>query len=135
MRYNSWRSALQVMKLSTLRTAVWEAISYYAILASTSLAKERGAYETFPGSKWERGSLPIDTLELLEAERGEPIDVDRKASLDWQPVRDAIQEHGMRNSNCLAIAPTATISAIRRCVAIHRARTTSSYVRQEQSVG
>ncbi|OYP34225.1 ribonucleoside-diphosphate reductase subunit alpha [Rhodopirellula sp. MGV] len=89
-----------------------EAISYYAILASSNLAKERGTYQTYNGSKWDRGLLPIDTLELLQQERGETLDVDRGSTLDWQPVREAIAEHGMRNSNCLAIAPTATISTI-----------------------
>src|SRR5690606_28086236 len=89
-----------------------EAISYFAILASTELAKERGTYESYSGSKWDRGLLPIDTLDLLEAERGETIDVDRSVSMDWEPVRAAVRQHGMRNSNVMAIAPTATISTI-----------------------
>ncbi len=89
-----------------------EAIAYHAILASSELAGERGAYPTYAGSKWDRGMLPLDTLELLEQERGDAIAVDRSASLDWQPVRDSIARHGMRNSNVLAIAPTATISTI-----------------------
>lgn len=92
-----------------------EAISYYAILASCDLASQRGKYESYEGSKWYRGLLPIDTLDLLERERGESIDVDRQSTLDWQVVRDAIAKHGMRNSNCLAIAPTATISTIAGC--------------------
>lgn len=92
-----------------------EAISYFAILASSKLAAERGSYESYPGSKWDRGLLPIDTLKLLENERGESIEVNRDATLQWQEVRDAIAEHGMRNSNCLAIAPTATISTIVGC--------------------
>ncbi len=92
-----------------------EAISYYAILASTELAAERGKYETYAGSKWERGLLPLDTLDLLEASRGQSVDIDRNASMDWQVVRDAIADSGMRNSNCLAIAPTATISTIVGC--------------------
>ncbi len=89
-----------------------EAISYHAILASTALAAERGAYPSFPGSKWDRGFLPHDTIALLADERGEAIEVDLGASLDWTPVREAIKAHGMRNSNCLAIAPTATIANI-----------------------
>jgi ribonucleoside-diphosphate reductase alpha chain len=89
-----------------------EAISYYAILASANLAKERGVYSSYPGSKWSRGLLPIDTLQMLEDERGEPILVDRSSTLDWQVVRDAVAAFGMRNSNVLAIAPTATISTI-----------------------
>jgi ribonucleoside-diphosphate reductase alpha chain len=89
-----------------------EAISYFAILASTKLAKERGPYSSFAGSKWDRGLLPIDTLQLLEDERGESIGVDRSSTMDWQVVRAAIAQHGMRNSNLLAIAPTATISTI-----------------------
>ncbi|MEM9826402.1 MAG: ribonucleoside-diphosphate reductase subunit alpha, partial [Planctomycetota bacterium] len=92
-----------------------EAISYYALLASSQLAADRGRYESYHGSKWDRGLLPIDTLDLLETERGEPIQVDRTTTLDWQVVRDSIARHGMRNSNCLAIAPTATISTIVGC--------------------
>jgi ribonucleoside-diphosphate reductase alpha chain len=90
-----------------------ELISYYAILASTELAKERGAYESYKGSKWDRGMLPIDTIALLAKERGEQwLDVDTSCSLDWKPVREAIKKFGMRNSNTMAIAPTATISNI-----------------------
>ena len=89
-----------------------EVISYYAILASTDLAAERGVYSTYAGSKWDRGMLPIDTMDLLERERGCRIDVDRTARMDWSVVRQAIAQHGMRNSNCMAIAPTATISTI-----------------------
>lgn len=89
-----------------------EAISYFALLASANLAKERGTYGSYRGSKWERGLLPIDTLQLLSEERGEPIPVDTALTLDWQVVRDAIALHGIRNSNVLAIAPTATISTI-----------------------
>ena len=89
-----------------------EVISYHAILASSELARERGSYETFKGSKWDRDILPMDTLQLLEAERGERIPVSRRSSLDWSVVRDAIKKNGMRNSNCMAIAPTATTSNI-----------------------
>lgn len=89
-----------------------EAISYYAILASTQLAKERGAYASFRGSKWDRGILPVDTIALLERARGTEIPVSREAKMDWSVVREAIKEHGMRNSNTMAIAPTATISNI-----------------------
>lgn len=91
---------------------IMEEIAYHAILNSSLLAKERGAYQTFRGSKWDRGLLPLDTLELLETERGVPVEVPRTSQLDWQPVRAAIAAHGMRNSNCLAIAPTATIANI-----------------------
>lgn len=89
-----------------------EMISYYSILASSELARERGAYESYKGSKWDRGLLPIDTLDLLEQERGVPVEVDRVSHMDWAPVREHIRQHGMRNSNCMAIAPTATISNI-----------------------
>lgn len=89
-----------------------EAISYFAILASSDLAAERGTYASYPGSKWDRGLLPIDTLDLLEQERGVSLDVDRTSSMDWDLVRKKIAENGIRNSNCMAIAPTATISTI-----------------------
>jgi ribonucleoside-diphosphate reductase alpha chain len=89
-----------------------EAVSWFAIMASTQLAAERGVYETYPGSKWDRGMLPIDTIDLLEQERGCHIDVDRSARMDWTLVREAVARNGMRNSNCMAIAPTATISTI-----------------------
>jgi len=92
-----------------------EMISYYAILASSKLAAERGAYETFKGSKWDRGLLPIDTIDLLEQERGMKIDLDRSSSMNWEPVRASIKKHGMRNSNTMAIAPTATIANITGC--------------------
>ena len=90
-----------------------ELISYYAIEASASLAKERGAYESYEGSLWSQNILPIDSLKLLSTERGEQYSVfDDSTQLNWQPVRDLIKEYGMRNSNVMAIAPTATISNI-----------------------
>ncbi len=92
-----------------------EFISYHAILASSELAKERGKYQSFPNSKWDRGILPLDTVDLLEKERGRKIEVNRKMRLNWDPVRQSIQEHGMRNSNTMAIAPTATISNVAGC--------------------
>jgi ribonucleoside-diphosphate reductase alpha chain len=92
-----------------------EAIAYYAYQASAHLASERGAYQTYKGSKWDRGMLPLDTLELLEKERGVPILTDRKQRMPWNDLRDLIARKGMRNSNCMAIAPTATISNIMGC--------------------
>jgi len=89
-----------------------EAISYFAILASSDLARERGTYLSYKGSKWDRGLLPLDTIGLLEQERGEPVLMDQSSTMDWQIVRDAVAQHGMRNSNVMAIAPTATISTI-----------------------
>ena len=89
-----------------------EAIAYYAYEASSDLAAERGTYSTYKGSKWDRGLLPQDTLDLLEKERGIPVEVPRGGRMDWTPLRAKIAAHGMRNSNCLAIAPTATISNI-----------------------
>jgi ribonucleoside-diphosphate reductase alpha chain len=89
-----------------------EAISYYAILGSSELARERGRYPTYKGSKWDRGIFPIDTIALLEEERGMTIPVDRSCSMDWTPVREHVKKYGMRNSNTMAIAPTATISTI-----------------------
>lgn len=90
-----------------------ELISYYAILASSELAKERGAYQSYKGSKWDRGMMPIDTLGLIGQERGaEYLEVDNTIRLDWSVVRDSVKRNGMRNSNTMAIAPTATISNI-----------------------
>ena len=89
-----------------------EAIAYYAYGASSDLAKELGTYSSYKGSKWDRGLLPQDTLDLLEDERGRNIDVPRGGKMDWSVVRSKIEAHGMRNSNVLAIAPTATISNI-----------------------
>jgi len=89
-----------------------ELISYYAYLASSDLALERGTYETYQGSKWSRGLLPIDTLKILEAERGVNLTINQNQILDWEALRQKIKIQGMRNSNCLAIAPTATISNI-----------------------
>jgi len=95
--------------------SVTEMMSYYAILSSSQLAQERGAYSTYPGSKWSNNIFPIDTLNLLEKERGIPIEVSRKERLDWQPVREHVKKYGMRNSNTMAIAPTATIANIAGC--------------------
>lgn len=89
-----------------------EIVSYYGILSSSLLAKERGAYPSYKGSKWDRGIFPQDTIDLLEAGRGIKIDVARGGVLDWTPIRESVRRYGMRNSNCLAIAPTATISNI-----------------------
>lgn len=89
-----------------------EQISYYAILASSLLAKERGSYSSYSGSLWDQGIFPMDTLALLEAERGQPLDLDRSSKLDWNPLREHLRKHGMRNSQVIAIAPTATISQI-----------------------
>ena len=89
-----------------------EAIAYYAYSASSDLAAEVGPYSSYKGSKWDRGLLPQDTVDLLEDERGRKIDVPRGGKMDWSVVREKIAKHGMRNSNVLAIAPTATISNI-----------------------
>ncbi len=89
-----------------------EAIAYYAYEASSDLAGERGSYSTFEGSKWQRGLMPLDTLAMLEEERGEAIEVPRDSKMDWDALREKITTQGMRNSNVLAIAPTATISNI-----------------------
>ncbi|GGX12431.1 ribonucleoside-diphosphate reductase subunit alpha [Undibacterium macrobrachii] len=89
-----------------------EAVCYYAYLASTELAQERGRYSSYTGSLWDRGILPQDSVKLLAQERGGYLEVDSSETMDWSIVRDRIKQYGMRNSNCVAIAPTATISNI-----------------------
>ncbi|MFC5771875.1 ribonucleoside-diphosphate reductase subunit alpha [Thauera sinica] len=89
-----------------------EAVCFHAYRASTELARERGRYSSFAGSLWDRGILPHESLDLLAADRGGYLDTDRSASLDWASLKERIARYGMRNSNCVAIAPTATISNI-----------------------
>jgi ribonucleoside-diphosphate reductase alpha chain len=107
--------AFEDQKTLEVNDLMMETISYYAILASSKLAEERGAYKSYKGSKWDRNLFPIDTLDVLEQERGMKIEVDRTSRLDWTPVREHVRQHGMRNSNIMAIAPTATISNISGC--------------------
>lgn len=99
-----------------LSDELMEFVSYHAIYNSAMLAKERGAYETFKGSKWDRGLFPVDTIALLEKERGIPTGISTSGKMDWTPVREAVKQYGMRNSNTMAIAPTATRSNICGCV-------------------
>jgi ribonucleoside-diphosphate reductase alpha chain len=89
-----------------------EAISYFAIQASMQLAKERGAYSSFAGSLWSKGILPIDSIASLKEYRGEYLQQDTSTTMDWAALREQVRKHGMRNSNVLAIAPTATIANI-----------------------
>ncbi|WP_018606086.1 ribonucleoside-diphosphate reductase subunit alpha [Uliginosibacterium gangwonense] len=89
-----------------------ETVCYLAYSASSALAEERGVYSSYRGSLWDQGILPLDSLRRLEEARGGYLEVDRSSSLDWDALRDRIQKYGMRNSNCVAIAPTATISNI-----------------------
>jgi len=89
-----------------------EAIAYFTYWASTELAEERGRYASYKGSLWDRGILPHDTLNLLREERGGHVDIDMSESMDWKALRERVRRHGMRNSNCIAIAPTATIANI-----------------------
>ena len=89
-----------------------EAVCYYAYWASTELARERGRYSSYKGSLWDKGVLPLDTLDMLSTARGGYVEVDRNHCLDWNALRAKIAADGMRNSNCVAIAPTATISNI-----------------------
>ena len=89
-----------------------EAVCYYAYLASSELAEERGTYSTYKGSLWDRGILPQDSVALLAQERGGYVEVDGSSQMNWDSLRSRIKQHGMRNSNCVAIAPTATISNI-----------------------
>ena len=106
------RAANESEQAVELADRTMEFISYHAILASTRLAAERGPYSSYQGSKWARGHLPMDTVEILAQERGGYVEVDRSAALDWTAVREAVKQNGMRNSNVMAIAPTATISNI-----------------------
>ena len=89
-----------------------EAMSYFAIEASSDLAVERGSYESFAGSLWSKGILPIDSIELLQQARGEYLDLDHNQTMDWDSLRSKVMRDGMRNSNTMAIAPTATIANI-----------------------
>jgi ribonucleoside-diphosphate reductase alpha chain len=89
-----------------------EAVCYYAYLASTELAEERGRYQSYEGSLWDRGILPQDSIKLLAEERGGYLEQDSSETMDWSLVRSRVKQFGMRNSNCVAIAPTATISNI-----------------------
>ena len=92
-----------------------EKISYFAIEASSDLAAEREAYGSYKGSKWDRGIFPLDTIDMLEKERGVPIDVSRTSTMDWVALKKKVHQQGMRNSNLMAVAPTATISTITGC--------------------
>ena len=119
MGFMGFQDALYIQNISYASHAAvefsdqcMEMISYYAILASTELAQEKGAYPTYKGSKWERGLLPIDTLGVLDEERGVRVDVDRSSTMNWNHIRTLVKKHGMRNSNTMAIAPTATIGNI-----------------------
>jgi len=96
----------------TFADEAMEAICYHAYWASSDLAKERGVYSSYPGSLWSKGILPQDTIDLLAQERGGYVETDRSTRLDWQALRHKIAQDGMRNANCIAIAPTATISNI-----------------------
>lgn len=114
-----WQDALHMMqipfeseKATEMADEIMEFIAWHAYNASSLLAKEKGSYSSFKGSKWDRGMMPLDTLELLEKERGVAIDVNRNSKMPWDELRARIKQYGMRNSNVLAIAPTATISNI-----------------------
>ncbi len=89
-----------------------EAVSYYTIEASSDLAGERGKYPSYDGSLWSQGVLPIDSIDRLQQARGQFLDQNTDTRMDWQPLRDKVKKQGMRNSNTMAIAPTATISNI-----------------------
>jgi ribonucleoside-diphosphate reductase alpha chain len=89
-----------------------EAVAYYAYWASSEIAEERGRYPSYRGSLWDQGVMPQDTLALLREQRGGYVDIDMSESMDWKALRERVKKHGMRNSNCLAIAPTATIANI-----------------------
>jgi ribonucleoside-diphosphate reductase alpha chain len=102
-------ASLEAVKFADNST---ESLCYYAYLASSKLALERGTYSTYEGSLWSKGILPQDTIDMVREARGGQVEVDQSSSMDWSIVRSHISRHGMRNSNCFAIAPTATISNI-----------------------
>ena len=106
------RVAFDTIEAVEFNDEFMEALCFYAYSASVELATERGSYSSFKGSKWQRGIMPLDSLDLLEKSRGVTIEVNRSSKLDWNELRNKIQSQGMRNSNCVAIAPTATISNI-----------------------
>ncbi|MGE4370785.1 MAG: ribonucleoside-diphosphate reductase subunit alpha [Burkholderiaceae bacterium] len=114
-----FQDCLQIMRVPFASDAAvefsdrsMEAVCYYAYWASSKLAIERGPYSSFRGSLWDKGILPQDTLAMLRDQRGGYVEIDMGSSMDWDGLRAHIQQHGMRNSNCIAIAPTATISNI-----------------------
>jgi ribonucleoside-diphosphate reductase alpha chain len=110
-----------------------EFVSYHAILNSSRLAKERGAYPSFEGSKWDRDIFPQDTVDRLEERRSHDIPTDREETLDWFEVREHVAEHGMRNSNTMAIAPTATVSTINGTTPSIEPRYSNLYVKSNMS--
>jgi ribonucleoside-diphosphate reductase alpha chain len=110
-----------------------EVVSYAAIMASSLLAKERGTYSSYKGSKWDRGLMPQDTIALLEEARGEKINIEKGGKLDWAPVREHVKKFGMRNSNTMAIAPTATISNIAGSIPAIEPIYKNIYVKANQS--
>lgn len=105
-------SSAAALKLADI---LMENISYFAIKASCLLAQDKGSYESFSGSKWDRGIFPLDTIDLLQAQRGVKVEVSRTSTLDWSILKELVAKYGMRNSNVMAIAPTATISTITGC--------------------
>ncbi|MFD1513805.1 ribonucleoside-diphosphate reductase subunit alpha [Halomarina rubra] len=110
-----------------------ERVAYHAILNSSKLARERDPYDSYEGSKWDRDIFPQDTIERLEAERGESVAVDPEESLDWTAVREHVAAHGMRNSNTMAVAPTATISTIAGTTPSVEPRYSNLYVKSNMS--
>ena len=112
---------------------VQEYISYLAIEESSNLASERGSYSSFEGSKWDRGIFPLDTLKLLEKERGMKIPINKDSRLDWDSLKKKVKEQGMRNSNTMAIAPTATISTICGCNPCFEPQFKNVYVKANMS--
>jgi ribonucleoside-diphosphate reductase alpha chain len=110
-----------------------EVVAYAAIMSSSLLAKERGTYSSYKGSKWDRNIFPQDTIDLLEKERGERIEISRGGKLDWTPVREHVAKYGMRNSNTMAIAPTATISNIAGSIPAIEPIYKNIYVKANQS--
>lgn len=124
---------VEAQKTLDITDELTEHFAYYAIEASSALARIRGSYHSFKGSKWDRGIFPLDTMRLLESERGVPVENDRTVRLDWEVLKQQVRQYGMRNSNTMAIAPTATIANIAGCYPCIEPQYSNMYVKSNMA--